>query len=505
MTGLIELRSPQHYATSPSQCDGDAAISRQTRTKKLFSFPQIFSFSFMYFVTWIIVGVYLYFGLLNGGVLGLIVNYLIVFVGVLAQAACFAELASILPIAGAQYFWIYKFSSEKYRRFLTWTQGYATWLGYVFTLATVLNSNTLIIQGVIQINYPNFKIEGWTTLVIVLATLACYTIMNVWFFDFVPWLELIAGIVNVVSFIVTVTALLTLSPRNDPQFFLTTSSNSGYVSSFLSWEVGMLACMWLFMGFEGVIHMAEETKDPERTIPKAMVASIGFNGLLGLGMLFILILCMPPIEDMLAAPSPFIYLIVTATRNLPLSTAIGSSIALVLICAGMTMFSSASRLTWAWARDRGLPSYFGHVDSTTKIPRRAVLLTSFIVGVMSLLNLHPEAYIALGAITSLSTLSIYFSYALVLAVVLHRRLKGDFTLGEWNLGRWGLLLNIFALSYTIYTMIWLPFPTTLPVTAQTMNYSGPVFVGAGMIVTGLWFGWAKKTGVLQIRNSSFPS
>lgn len=84
-------------------------------------------------------------------------------------------------------------------------------------------------------------------------------------------------------------------------------------------------------------------------------------------------------------------------------------------------------------------------------------------------------------------MAIYLSYTIILAVVLHARLNNRIQLGVWSFGRAGIFLNIFALVYTVYAIIWLPFPNYLPVTASNMNYSGPVF---GVVLIGavtLWF------------------
>ncbi|KAH7026622.1 amino acid/polyamine transporter I [Microdochium trichocladiopsis] len=480
------------HGVSSSPRDDASVLEKQTRTRKLFTLPQLYAFSLMYLVTWIAMGSSMYYGLLNGGPVAFLFNYLIVVIGALTQAACLAELASILPIAGAQYYWTYYLATPNTKMFVTWMQGWATWLGYVFFLATCLNSNTVLLHGVIQINNPEYEATGWRTCLIIIATLGLYTAINLWGFRSVPWIELVAGILNICFFIITVAALWMLSPRNGPEFFLTMSSASGYENSFVSWNVGMLTHLWTFISFEGIIHMGEETKDAKRVVPKAMVWAIATNGVTGLIAVVTFLACMPPVEDMLSSSSPFIYLIVTSTGSVTVATVIGTGVSIALMCAGMTVYSSASRLTWAWARDGGLPSYFGHVDAKTRVPLRAVLLTCAIVVVLNFLNLGTETYVALGAITSLATLAIYFSYAIILSIVLYARLTTGFQVGQWNLGRWGLPLNVYSLVHTLYTMIWLPFPTTVPVTATTMNYSGPVF-GAVMIgAIGMWYAWGKK-------------
>lgn len=49
----------------------------------------------------------MYFALANGGPAAWFFSYIIVSFGALCQTASFAEMASIQPIAGAQYYWTY--------------------------------------------------------------------------------------------------------------------------------------------------------------------------------------------------------------------------------------------------------------------------------------------------------------------------------------------------------------------------------------------------------------
>lgn len=110
-----------------------------------------------------------------------------------------------------------------------------------------------------------------------------------------------------------------------------------------------------------------------------------------------------------------------------------------------------------------------------------------LVVILSLLNLGSGTYVALSAITSLSCMAIYLSYIIVLACVLHFRLTKRFPPTAWSLGKAGTTINIIALIYTTYTIIWLPFPNYLPVTASNMNYSGPVLLVVLIGAISLWF------------------
>lgn len=66
-------------------------------------------------------------------------------------------------------------------------------------------------------------------------------------------------------------------------------------------------------------------------------------------------------------------------------------------------------------------------------------------------------------------------------------------LGEWNWGRLGGYINVFALVYTVYTGFWLSFSSTLPVTAANMNYCGPIMLFVLAVALVLWFSRARKS------------
>jgi len=58
-----------------------------------------------------------------------------------------------------------------------------------------------------------------------------------------------------------------------------------------------------------------------------------------------------------------------------------------------------------------------------------------------------------------------------------RKIRGPpLIYGPFQLGRWGIPINLASLAYIFYTATWIPFPTILPVTAQNMNYSGPILL-----------------------------
>jgi len=55
--------------------------------------------------------------------------------------------------------------------------------------------------------------------------------------------------------------------------------------------------------------------------------------------------------------------------------------------------------------------------------------------------------------------------------------------GAFKLGRYGIAINLLALGYLGFIIIWLPFPVMLPVTRDNMNYGGPIL--GGVIILAL--------------------
>ncbi|KAH6661271.1 amino acid permease [Truncatella angustata] len=476
---------------SPRTADGsqenDVAFL-QTRTQRIFNEKQLFAFSLVYMGTWSGVPANMYYSMYNGGPAAWFASYVIVATGALLQCAAFGEIASIQPIAGAQYYWTYAFAPRSSKRFLTWLQGWITWTAYVATFASSLNFGTSILEGLIQLNNPDYEVVGWRTTVITLSSLALLTLVNLYAFRIVPWFEMVAGVINVLLFLVFIIVFLVMAPKNSGDIFTMSNVSSGWDNYFVASQVGALSNIWLFIGFEAIIHMGEETKNAKTIVPRSLFWSMAANAALGFVMLVVTLFCMPPVDEILDAASPVVALLLHVTGSTPATTVLGASQFLLAYSATMGNVASVSRLTWAWARDGGLPRYFGHVDGRRRIPFRAVWLTSAIVALLSLLNLGSATYVALGAITSLSSMAMYLSYGVVLAVVLQARLAGRLPIGPWNWGpRRGALINAGALAYTLYVLVWFPFPQDLPVDASNMNYCGPVLGAVLLFAVSFWF------------------
>lgn len=244
--GIMMASRTAHSDAIPKDPD-QSSIIKQTRTRRLFNTQQLFALNLAMYGTWYVVGSNIYFTMQNGGPMGWLFSYIIVAAGVSCQAASFAELSSIMPLAGAQYYWTFHYAPPSLKLFLTWIQGWTTWLGYVSMLASTFNTSTLLMQGIINITYPAWKSSGWQTTLMMFAYIFLVTIINLWAFRVVPWFELLAGILNIILFITVLILPWVVAPRNSVNIFLVESFAGGW-GKFASFNIGTLSNIYLFIG-----------------------------------------------------------------------------------------------------------------------------------------------------------------------------------------------------------------------------------------------------------------
>jgi choline transport protein len=94
---------------------------------------------------------------------------------------------------------------------------------------------------------------------------------------------------------------------------------------------------------------------------------------------------------------------------------------------------------------------------------------------------------AFNAIISLQAMALAVSYVPPILFLAIRRIRGDAPKpGPFDCGRFGIVINISALIYLVFIIIWMPFPQVLPVTKDNMNYAGPLL---GAVIIGAVIDW----------------
>lgn len=113
--------------------------------------------------------------------------------------------------------------------------------------------------------------------------------------------------------------------------------------------------------------MAEEVENASTVVPWCMICTILLNGSLGFAVVLALCFCVGDLNEALASPTgyDFIQVFFNATKSNAATSAMTAVLITLVICATFGFLASASRQTWAFARDQGLPfsNFLSHVSA----------------------------------------------------------------------------------------------------------------------------------------------
>ena len=107
--------------------------------------------------------------------------------------------------------------------------------------------------------------------------------------------------------------------------------------------------------------MSEEVKDARRNVPKALMASVTINGVLGIGMVIAILFTLGNLDDIATitsaavSGSPLVDYFWFVLDDKGFATGLTSLLVAMFIFAAVAVLASTSRVTWAFARDNGLP------------------------------------------------------------------------------------------------------------------------------------------------------
>jgi basic amino acid/polyamine antiporter, APA family len=203
----------------------------------------------------------------------------------IVAALCYAEIASMLPVAGSAYTYTYTVMGE----LLAWTVGWALVLEYAVAASAVSVGWSGYFSGTILNEFFGIKLPAALAagpLVLGGAEGGIINLPAVIIALLMTWLLMIgtneSAKFNAVLVAIKVTALtafivLTLPKAEMANFnpFLPAGVFGGFGSGVGA--VGAAATIFFaYVGFDAVSTAAEETKDPQRNVPIGLIGSLGF-------------------------------------------------------------------------------------------------------------------------------------------------------------------------------------------------------------------------------------
>ena len=195
--------------------------------------------------------------------------------------------------------------------------------------------------------------------------------------------------------------------------------------------------VYVLLSWEGAADLAEETKDPRRAAPRAMLRSVAVSGAAGLVIFALLGMAIPgSVGTFLDGPgNPVFRLIEVQIGPFAKDLMVVVAFASIFACLIANM-AVATRMVFALSRDRMLPGSGGlaTVNERTGTPIAAIVGVAALAVVLNVLN---EGLVA--KIFAIVGLGYYLTYLLTLVAAFLAQRSGRIPSapeGVFDLGRW---------------------------------------------------------------------
>jgi len=378
-----------------------------------------------------------------------------VFAGQFLVALCFAELAAECPLSGGVYQWARHVGPGA----LGWMAGWVYLACAVISLASV----ALALQGALPQVAPWFQWVGDAAIPadaarnavwLGCALIALSTVINV------SGVRLMARINNVGVFAEIAGAtllivLLAVHARRGPGVVWEARGRGlglplGYIGPFLA---AALTPSFVMYGFDTAGTLAEETEDPRRRAPRAILGALAAVGIAGLLLILAALCAAPDLDDpALARMGGGMSTIIRGALGSGWGRFLLADVALAIGVCTLAVHAAAVRLVFAMARDNNLPwsSALAAMPGSSTTPRLPAVLIGAGAAAVLVVNANFPRVVELMA--SVAIVWANLGYLLVTAPLLLRRLRSGGAArreGLFQLGRWGLPINAMAVVWGV--------------------------------------------------------
>jgi urea carboxylase system permease len=376
----------------------------------------------------------------------------LVALGQFIVALNFAEVSSHFPVAGSVYQWTKYLSNRGY----SWITGWVYLFAGVLTVTAVDVTIPIVLipllNSVFGLSIPTGTQPGAAQAYVIIAALVLIstTVLNIYGVRLVAIVNNTGVVFEILGMVVFALVLLIFAHHQSAGVVFDTSAlGTGFNNQAGTFLLAMFMSLFVIYGFDTASTLAEETRNPRREAPRAVLAAVIGAFIIGAIFLYSTIIAIPGdvnkyVADTAAAKvAPPVDII---TANLPgwASDLYLLIVFLAIYVCCLAIQTSTIRLAFGMARDNKLPfaRLYNRVSPTLHTP----VWTCVVVGALSAI---PFLYFAGAGLVAISaTGMIYFSYFLGNIAILIARGRGwPKDQAPFKLGSWGTLVNVLALVW----------------------------------------------------------
>lgn len=324
----------------------------------------------------------------SGGMVAL--AYAVGMVAMMFTALSYSQMSRAFPMAGS----VYSYAGRGIAAPVGFLSGWMLLLDYVLIPSLLYLASGVAMNSLVH----SIPVWVWVIFFVVLNTAANYR--GIEMTARLNKIMIVGELIVLAIFLVVAVAALAQGKGHGFDW------SPVYNAHTFSWSIvfGAVSVAALsFLGFDGISMMAEESKESARAIGRAMIGALLLAGTLFVVQTFVAALLVPNPDHLISHGDPAGTAFYDAARVASgnwladlsaLATAIAWGFANSLVAQAAT-----SRLLYAMARDRQLPSFLAKVHPTRKVPVNATLLVAAVSLVVGLYMASRD-----DGITLLSTL-----------------------------------------------------------------------------------------------------
>ncbi|ODQ82384.1 hypothetical protein BABINDRAFT_158990 [Babjeviella inositovora NRRL Y-12698] len=453
---------------------------------------------------------------INGGSVTMLYGWVVVSVFSLFVCLSLAEISSKFPTSGGIYHFSALLASPRYSLAASWFSGWFLLLGmWTLTVSYIFCGAQFVLSILGMGSEVYHKKNPLITLLVYYVVVIVCGIVNLKLsrkLDFISKACIHWTIYTVL--IIDVLLLVFSTSFNDLMHILTNFDNSlsGGYHPVLSFLIGLQPASFTLQGYGMIPAMAEEVENPKSDIPRGLVYAVIIAGITGLIFIIPILAILPELTVLQKSSPNDLYpidlIFKLSTKSLLISIMFVVLLVGTSLFAGIGCITTASRCTYAFARDNGLPfqEYWVHVakdngilrsgegteptpDEAT-VPKNAIYLSMAVPIVFGLLSLISSS--AFNAFMGSAVISLSIANGIpILALVINKRKKvkgAPFRLKSIL----GFFVNYMSLCWIVLSFFVLCMPTRLPITGRSMNYSIVVIVVMFVCILISYYVWGKK-------------
>lgn len=421
--------------------------------------------------------------LVDGGNVTMLYGWLLVGFFTICVVLSLCEIIAKFPTAGGVYHFSAILSNEKYSLISSWFTGWFLLIGNWTYAVSIMFLGSQFILSIFGLKNVYYKEDILLVLGVYFILLTVVGFVNFKFSRYLEYINKMCIIWSIASvLLIGVLLMLFAKQKNSIGHILTDfdNSRSGWPDP-LAFMVGLQSSSFTLTGYGMLFSMTDEVKNPERNMPKGAISAVVMCVVQGLFFILSILVILPELSIVLDSNPeimPIDIVFESATQSYVVS------FLLIMLLVGTVIFqaigglTTASRSTYVFARDGGLPFKnlwveVGSVENSV-LPKNALFLSMGVCGTFSLLALiSPSAFAAfMGA----SVISLALANGIPIFCLMlnkRRKIKGS----AFRLRYCGWIINgISVLSaFLSFFVLCLP-PVIKNLTWQTMNYASVVFV-----------------------------